>query len=70
MRDCDETYDVIDELDHYKHVSAIRASKIARLRKQLKDAEKVILTCDTIFKSGIDKQKAINEYFEKYVTDM
>lgn len=42
------------------------AEYVKQLESKLKDAEKVILTCDSIFESDIDKQKAINEYIEKY----
>jgi hypothetical protein len=42
MRESDETFTIEDELDHFKHVSAVRASKIAKLKQQLKEAESVI----------------------------
>lgn len=65
----DENFNIEDELDHFKHVSAIRASKIARLKKQLKDAESVI---DFVFYASYSsevedlfKNKA-REYKQKY----
>lgn len=42
MIESDEKFTIEDELDHYKHVSAIRASKIAKLKQQLKEANQEI----------------------------
>lgn len=42
MIERDETFNVEDEVDHFKHVSAVRASKIANLKQQLKEANEVI----------------------------
>jgi len=65
MIESDENFNIEDELDHFKHVSAVRAKKIAKLKKQLKDAEIEIKALIAL--SGGEFN--CDEYFNRYKND-